>query len=698
MGVAAARTLKAPAASSRRMRGRLLVVPFVLSLLAAGCVAPGARLDPNALGLAALDALEIPGAAREVLPDGDVLFRLVGETAGLEEYEFELPKGITFFEATVREPERGFSVAVADKASGLSMCRVTRYQAWYVPVEGPLTCRGVASMNDGATWVVYVRNLLPGDALTGARSAAPFEVELTVSAKPLDGAAGLLKLDALSKPTLATLEPEHHKVAASADGALLHVEIMRPETDEKVPVLLIASPYNTPDREANGIAKLPAMKYFAPRGYALAVMDLRGTGLSGGCFAMRGAIDQSDLRDVVDWLGAQEWSNGKVGMMGVSYEGFTPVAAAVAQPKHLAAIFAGAPAIDMYANYVPGGVNTGRTLSTGLVGYAVSHAAATTDDPSNPLAPVEYRVDAFCDPAALTLGNDPRDLYSRYFVERNLTELVDRIQVPVYLEQGFWDNNVKANPIPDFFNALQVPKRGVFGSYEHAYTPRADQWLMLQAWFDHWLLGRDTGILDAPSMEVLTNTRLHRAGDVWPSADATLVEVPTAAGRYLATPVRAPLYGSMVPEPVPLSIETVSEPFPDGLYVSGVPTYVFEASLARGGSTYYYAELYEESADGERQIVIMGWLNAAHRNGHREYAPLTPTETRAFELRFLPIDHVVQPGSKLVLVLRSTGTDRGYGGPEGGLTEPGVVTVQEGVLRLPTLPLDTLAPQPRSAS
>lgn len=673
-----------------RMRRRLLALSSVLVLLLAGCVTPGAQLQPA--GVEALAALDIGGATRSVLPGGDVVFTLAGTVSDMEEIEFVMPEGVGTFEFTLPAPGAGFSVSVVDKESGLGMCRVTRYQAWYVPVEGDLVCRGVAAVNAGATWLVRVRDTLPTDMLTGERAAAEFSVDLTLSPQPLDGSAALLDLTQLSRPVFETLDVEHHKVPSTADGALMHVEITRPETDEKVPVLLVASPYNTPDREAAGVAKLPLMKYFAPRGYALAVMDLRGTGLSGGCFSVRGAVDQADLAAVVDWLGSQEWSNGKVGMMGVSYEGFTPVAAAVAQPKHLAAIFAGAPAVDMYSNYVPGGVNTGRTLSTAIVGYAVSHAAMTTDDPSNPLAPVEYRADAFCDPAALTVGNDPRDLYTDYFAERNLTELVDRIQVPVYLEQGFWDNNVKANFVPEFFNALDVPKRGVFGSYEHAYAPRADQWLMLQAWFDHWLLGRDTRILDAPSMEVLTNTRQHRAGDAWPSPDATVLELATQGGQYLATPQR-PLLA-----PAPLALESASEPFPEGLYVSGLPSYHFRASLPRGGGSYFYAELYEEDAKGGRQIVIMGWLNAAHRDGHTTYAPLLPGEARDFELRFLPIDHVVQPGSKLVLVLSSTHDGATYGGPEGGLTEPGLVSVEPGTLRLPTLPLDTLATQPRSAA
>lgn len=669
------------------MRGRLLALPVLVLLLLAGCVAPGASLDPAATAGALLADVKLGDVAGEALPNGDRLYALVGETAGVEEFAFQVPAGLSVVEVEVREGDVG--VSVVDEASKVGFCRGVRYQAWYVPIDGPFRCTAVATGAAGASWVVRVSNLLPADEL-GNVAATTFDVAVTLSAQPLDGPVARLKADALSQATLDALETESFKVPASADGALLHVEVTRPKTDAKVPVLLVASPYNSPERAAEGRANGAYADYFAPRGYAFATMDLRGTGISGGCFAMRGAIDQSDLKDVVEWLGTQEWSSGKVGMFGVSYEGFTPVAAAIAQPEHLAAIFAGAPAIDMYANYVPGGVNTGRTFSTGMVGYVVGSAFDTTDDPSNPAGPVEYRADAFCDPLAITAGNDPRDVYSDYFVERNLTELVDRIQVPVYLEQGFWDNNVKSNPVPDFFNALQVPKRGVFGSWEHAFAVRGDQWIMMQAWFDQWLLGLDTGIMDGPAADVLTSGRLHREADAWPAPDAAPVQVAIAGGSYAAAPSR--LLGAALPA----SIETASEPFAEGLYVSGVPSYHFTASLPRGGSTYFYAELYEENAEGEREIVIMGWLNAAHLDGHRTYAPLTPGETRDFEMQLLPIDHVVQPGSRLVLVLRSATPDDGYGGPEGGLTEPGMVEVGEGVLTLPTLPQSLLAPAPRS--
>ena len=665
------------------MRGRLLGAAVVLVVLLAGCVSPGAQLDAGAVG--ALDAVAIEGALAERLPNGDLRLVLKGETDGRESFEFDVPEGVTFVEAAVTTaPGAPFSPLLVDAESGAPMCWPQRHQAWYVPVEDEVRCTALGVANPGRAWKAHASSV--------SGLLKPFTLTLTFSTQPLDGSAANIKLDQLSRVESYALPTESFKVPSSADGALLHVEVTRPAVDGKVPVILVASPYNTADRMVSGIANEPLVKFATARGYAVATMDLRGTGISGGCFSMRGAVDQTDVADAVEWLGTQDWSNGKVGMYGISYEGFTPVAAAVQQPEHLAAIFIGAPAVDMYANYRPGGVETGRTFSTGVLGYVVGSAAQTTDDPENPLGPLAYRADAACDPDVV-LGNDPRMTYDAWWKARNLTELADRITVPVHLEQGFWDNPVKSNAIADLFPKLAGPKRAVLGSWEHIWALRADEQLRFLAWMDHWLKGRDTGIMDGPVVEVLTNTRMWRAADEWPATDAVPVEVPLQAGAYASTAAH------LVPSPLGDAIETVTEPYPEGLYVSGVPSLALDVTLPRGGNTYLHAELYEEDADGERRIVIMGWRNAAHKDGHATYAPFAPGESRALDMQLLPVEHVVKPGSRLVLVLRSTDAQDSYGGPEGGVTEtPGVVQVAGGALRLPTLPLDALSPPPRSAS
>src|SRR3712207_9045534 len=67
-------------------------------------------------------------------------------------------------------------------------------------------------------------------------------------------------------------------------------------------------------------------------------MDLRGTGFSGGCIDYLGPRDGADLKHVIEWLGRQPWSNGRVGLTGVSYVGSTPILAAAQKPHALKTI------------------------------------------------------------------------------------------------------------------------------------------------------------------------------------------------------------------------------------------------------------------------------------------------------------------------------------------------------------------------
>ncbi len=122
-------------------------------------------------------------------------------------------------------------------------------------------------------------------------------------------------------------------------------------------MILEASPYHGTlyDRTGARMIPLPGKDgqptglsgYFPQRGYAVVFMDLRGTGLSSGCLNTLGRNDQSDMRDVIEWAATQPWSNGRVGMIGHSYVGSTPIIATIGNPKGLVTIVpsAGLPAI-----------------------------------------------------------------------------------------------------------------------------------------------------------------------------------------------------------------------------------------------------------------------------------------------------------------------------------------------------------------
>jgi putative CocE/NonD family hydrolase len=113
------------------------------------------------------------------------------------------------------------------------------------------------------------------------------------------------------------------------DGEELYLEIVRPTAAGRFPVILESSPYHGTLADRDGTRILPEPRdadgksigltgYFAPRGYAVVMMDLRGTGRSEGCLDHLGAKDGRDLEQIVEWAAAQSWSNGRVGMTGHS--------------------------------------------------------------------------------------------------------------------------------------------------------------------------------------------------------------------------------------------------------------------------------------------------------------------------------------------------------------------------------------------
>ena len=131
------------------------------------------------------------------------------------------------------------------------------------------------------------------------------------------------------------------------DGTLLDGNIYRPASSERFPVILGAHPYNkdlqppplrpvgfTPMR---GYMESGDPTFFARRGYVHAVFNVRGTGKSEGFYQLLGPVEIQDICDLIDWLAAQPWSSGQVGMFGVSYFAKLAKAVAAANPKPLTA-------------------------------------------------------------------------------------------------------------------------------------------------------------------------------------------------------------------------------------------------------------------------------------------------------------------------------------------------------------------------
>ncbi len=137
------------------------------------------------------------------------------------------------------------------------------------------------------------------------------------------------------------------------DGVRLSADVWFPAAPGRYPVILVRTPYMK-SRAGTNFPQYGA--YFASRGYVFAGQDVRGRGDSDGEFGFFEA-DINDGHDTVEWLAKQPWSNGRVGMMGVSYLGSVQLLAARAKPPHLVCIVPTAPGgLDGIFNYLGGAV------------------------------------------------------------------------------------------------------------------------------------------------------------------------------------------------------------------------------------------------------------------------------------------------------------------------------------------------------
>ena len=135
----------------------------------------------------------------------------------------------------------------------------------------------------------------------------------------------------------AQVRAEYGVMIPLRDGVRLASDVWRPEAPGRYPVLLTRTPY-----QRTGHQLVKWARYFAERGYAVVVQDTRGRGDSEGKFEFF-AGDGKDGHDVIEWLATQPWSNGRVGMFGLSYLGTVQWLAAKERPPHLACIAPTAP-------------------------------------------------------------------------------------------------------------------------------------------------------------------------------------------------------------------------------------------------------------------------------------------------------------------------------------------------------------------
>src|SRR5437660_638148 len=326
---------------------------------------------------------------------------------------------------------------------------------------------------------------------------------------PVDHLSGFVIVP-MGPPVIVTAFPRTVRVIEQTlillkDGTTLAARIWLPDDAEQnpVPAILEYLPY----RKRDGTYERDALThpYLAGRGYAGVRVDIRGCGESDGLlFDEYSRQELDDGVEVIAWLAAQPWCSGAVGMFGISWGGFNALQVAALRPPALKAIVTLCSTDDRYADDVH--YMGGAKLDAGF-GWASFIFSDICHPPDPTLVGARWkamwlkRLDALPLFLERWLRHQRRDDYWRH---GSVCEDFSAIQCAVYAVGGWTDGYT--NAIPRLLEHLSAPRKGLIGPWAHAYPhfalpgPQIGFLREMLRWWDYWLKGVDTGVMDEPML------------------------------------------------------------------------------------------------------------------------------------------------------------------------------------------------------
>jgi predicted acyl esterase len=504
-----------------------------------------------------------------------------------------------------------------------------------------------------------------------------------------------------------------------SDGARLSARIWLPEDaeDAPVPALLEYIPYRKDD--ATAARDAVRHPYLAGHGYASARVDLRGSGDSDGLLLDEYLPqEQLDAVEVIEWLAAQPWCSGEVGMFGISWGGFNALQVAARQPPALKAVIAVSTTHDRYTDDVHW---CGGCVFQPMLDWATTMLAYDARPP-DPLVVGERWRDLWLArlggsrPLIETwLGHQRRD---GYWVQGSVYVDYRAIRCPVYVVSG-WSDWYR-NPVFALLEGLDVPRKGLIGPWAHTYPEQAAPGpaigFLQEAlrWWDRWLKGSENGVESEPRLLAwitepfapgfhaeLPGRWVAEPG--WPSANVETQTLTLSADYGLTEGVAEEaelairglqtagldsswIFSSDQRAEDGRALSFTSAPLPERMELLGIPrlelVFTSDRPLALAS-----VRLCDIAPDGVSTLVTRGQLNLTHRDGHETPRQLVPGERTRASVRLDAIGRAIPAGHRLRVSVSPTGWPRAWPSPE-----PVTLRVVAGAshLELPVrLPRDT---------
>ncbi len=488
------------------------------------------------------------------------------------------------------------------------------------------------------------------------------------------------------------------------DGVEIALALYMPDGPGPFPVLLAASPYRY---DNNTLPATPQflwretgpIDFYVEQGYVYANMDIRGCGKSGGEFRLLDRAEQLDLYDVIQWLGAQSWSNGKVGGIGQSYFCMSQWWMGILRPPALACIAAFDGLNDPYR----ASVYQGGMLGDFFGSYWWNQNRIINRHPANGEHPREQPFDL-----NLAIGQHPT--CDDFWRERTAADRLHEIEVPLY-SVGIWgkvDLHTRGNI--HGFQRAGGPKKlrmngpiNAFAANREFNSPEMHQSLLLP-FYDHYLKGKDTDWSTRPAVEYFVRgANVTRSADTWPPAHVRYVEyrlsarpsgsvtslndgslepvsasdtnlAPSTTYRY---PDPAWMFGvvalgpNMQPDPVRKVLTWCTAPLTEDLEIAGPILLKLYASSTQTDTDFFVkiSEQMPQSAEDRAKglnpasfWITKGWLRASHRatdpqrstamepyRNHDRVEPIEPDRVYCYEISIEPMAHRFKKGSRVRL-------------------------------------------------
>ena len=458
------------------------------------------------------------------------------------------------------------------------------------------------------------------------------------------------------------------------DGVTIYVDVFRPETGNAAPLIgwgpygkhghtRYAVSFPKADVDQSRMSDYTAFEApdpfdWVPRGYAIINPNPRGTWYSEGRATFLSPEEAADFADLIEWAGTRSWSNGNVGLTGVSYLTSAQWRVAELNPPHLKAINPWEGWSDTYREVVRHGGIPETSFWNYLPGRW-GHSVTELED--------------------LRLETRERPFLDAYWESKRAQ--LERIKVPAFVCASWTDQGLHTRGTLEGFRKISSAQKWLYvhgrKKWAHYYAPRCVE--MQRAFFDHFLLGKETELSRWPKVRYEVRDAFghgtEKSADEWPIngtrytplylGDGTLASAPTsaAARRYDPTKGEALQFDHRFAEATELVGHMALK-----LWVSieagdDMDIFIAVQKLDRERNIVpfaYYAQF-------ENGPVALGWLRASHReldeaaslpflpvHKHQRELKLKPGEVVPVEIEIWPSGTRFEAGDSLRLVIKGS--------------------------------------------